>query len=122
TSAFDIHPDVAIALDVTIAADIPGVPKHEQVTSIGKGTAIKVMDSLSISHPKLVDAFRSLADRRGIPYQLEILPHGGTDAGSIQRTRGGVPVITISTPTRYVHTSIEMAHRGDIEGSIALVA
>ncbi len=122
TSAYDVDPDVAIALDVTIAADIPGVPKHEQVTQLGKGTAIKIMDSSSISHPGIVTALKELATGRRIPYQMEILPRGGTDAGAMQRVRSGVPAGTLSTPTRYVHTSIEMAHKADIEASIALMA
>lgn len=122
TSAFGIEPDVGIAVDITIAADIPRVPEHERVTCLGKGTAIKVMDSNSISNPRLVQALQELAERREIPYQLEILPRGGTDAGPLQRTHSGVPAATISTPTRYVHTSIEMAHKGDIEASIRLLA
>jgi endoglucanase len=122
TSAFDIQPDVGIALDVTIAADIPGVPKQEHVTRLGQGTAIKIMDSSSISNPRLVEVLRELAVRRRIPHQMEILPRGGTDAGALQRTRSGVPVCTISTPTRYVHTSIEMCSKADLEASIGLVA
>ncbi|MGV3724570.1 MAG: M42 family metallopeptidase [Actinomycetota bacterium] len=122
TSTYDIQPDAGLALDVTIAADIPGVPDYEHVTQLGAGTAIKIMDSYSISSPKMVDVLRELASRRGIPHQMEILPRGGTDAGALQRTRGGAPVCTLSTPTRYVHTSIEMCHRRDIEATIALTA
>jgi tetrahedral aminopeptidase len=122
TSSFGIEPDLGIALDVTIAADIPGVPDHERVTLLGAGTAIKVMDSSSISSREMVETLRALAAKHGIRYQLEILLRGGTDAGAIQRTRTGVPVCTISTPTRYVHTSIEMCHKEDLEASIALTA
>lgn len=122
TSSYAIDPDVGIALDITIAADIPGVPRAEWVTRLGAGTAIKVMDSYSISNPLVVQRLRDLAVAREIPHQMEILPRGGTDAGGLQRVRGGVPVCTISTPTRYVHTSIEMAHSRDIEASIALLA
>ncbi len=121
TSTFAIDPDVGIALDITIAADIPGVPRPECVTQLGQGTAIKIMDSFSISNVKLVDRLKELAVAREIPHQLEILPRGGTDAGGLQRSRCGVPVCTLSTPTRYVHTSIEMAHKSDIEASIALM-
>jgi putative aminopeptidase FrvX len=122
TSAFDVQPDVGIALDVTIAGDIPGVPENSRVTNLGGGTAIKIMDSFSISSVSVVERLKALADAREIPYQMEILPFGGTDAGAIQRTRAGVPVCTISTPTRYVHTSIEMCSKRDIEASIALMA
>ncbi len=120
-SAFGVEPDVGVALDVTIAADIPGVPEHEQVTQLGEGTAIKLMDSSSISHPGLVAELKALAKRRKIKYQMEILPRGGTDAGGIQRIRSGVPVVTLSIPTRYVHASIELADRSDIEASIKLL-
>ena len=121
-SAYGVEPDVGVALDVTIAADIPGVPDHEQVTRLGDGAAIKLMDSSSISHPGLVSYLKSLATRRKIKYQMEILPRGGTDAGGIQRMGAGVPVVTLSIPTRYVHTSIELAHGKDIDASVKLLA
>jgi putative aminopeptidase FrvX len=98
------------------------MPASEYVTRLGAGTAIKIMDAYSISSPPLVEFLRSLAERHDIPYQMEILPRGGTDAGGMQRVRAGVPAVTISTPTRYVHTSVETAHRGDIEAAIRLLA
>jgi endoglucanase len=122
TAAYDVDAHVGIALDVTIAGDIPGVPEEARVTSLGKGTAIKIMDSFSISSPAVVERLRQLAEARQIPHQTEILPFGGTDAGALQKARAGAPVCTISTPTRYVHASIEMCHRRDIEASVALLA
>jgi endoglucanase len=120
-AAYATRPDVGLAIDVTIAADVPGIPDFERVTSLGKGAAIKIMDSMSISNPALVEALRDLAGKRNIPYQMEILPSGGTDAGAMQRARSGVPVGTLSIPTRYVHTSIETCHEDDIESAIALL-
>jgi tetrahedral aminopeptidase len=122
TSAFGVDPDLGLALDVTIAADLPGMPDYERVTALGGGTAIKIMDSASISHPGVVAFLRELAERRGIPHQMEILPRGGTDAAALQRARSGVPVATISTPCRYVHSPVEMVHRRDVEAGIALTA
>jgi tetrahedral aminopeptidase len=122
TSAFGIDPDVGIALDTTIAADIPGVPEHEQVTRLGAGAAIKILDGSAIQHPKVVTRLRDLAARRQITWQNEILPRGGTDSGAMQRIRAGVPVGTISTPTRYIHSSVEMVNKGDVEACIALLA
>lgn len=121
-SAFGVEPDVGVALDVTIAADIPGVPDHEQVTRLGDGVAIKLLDSSSISHPGLVAAMKDLAKRRKIKYQLEILPRGGTDAGALQRTQAGVPVITLSIPTRYVHSPNELVDKKDVGAAIKLLA
>ncbi|MFP3898448.1 MAG: M42 family metallopeptidase [Dehalococcoidia bacterium] len=121
TSAFAVAPDIGVALDTTIACDIPGIEAHEQITRLGKGVAIKVKDSASISHPGLVQFLVSLAKERKIQYQLEILPRGGTDAGAIQPAREGAAVVTISIPTRYVHTVVEAAHRDDIEAAINLL-
>lgn len=119
--AFGVEPDVGVAIDTTIAADIPGVPEHEQVTRLGDGVAIKLMDSGSISHTGLVQHAKSLAARRKIKHQMEILPRGGTDAAGMQRIRGGVPVITLSIPTRYIHTSVELVDKRDVQGAVRLL-
>lgn len=121
-SAYHVNPDIAIALDVTIAGDIPGGTPDAHVTKLGAGTAIKILDSSQIANPKVVDHLRDLAEENGIPYQLEILPFGGTDAGAFQTSRGGTAIATISIPTRYVHTVNEMAHFDDIQASIDLLA
>ncbi len=117
-----INPDVAIALDITLANDIPGVPEADHVTRLGKGTAIKVMDSSLICHPKVVAHFKKVAEANSIPYQLELLTRGGTDAGAIQRLHGGIPSFTLSIPTRYVHTVNETIHKGDLQASVDLLA
>jgi len=117
-----LNPDIGIALDATIAADTPGVPPENQVTQLGKGAAIKLKDSASISHAGLVKAMKKLAQEKDIPYQMEILPRGGTDAGALQMANDGTAVITLSIPTRYVHSVIETAHKVDIEATINLLA
>ncbi len=117
-----IAPDIAIALDVTLANDIPGVPKAEWCTELGKGAAIKIMDSSLVCDPTLVQTFRELAERGGIPHQMEILARGGTDAGAIQRLHGGIPSFTLSVPCRYVHTTNETVHRDDVAACISLLA
>ena len=121
-AAYGLQPDMAVAIDVTAAGDIPGGSEQDRVTQIGAGAAIKVLDSGAISHPKLVAFLRKVAEERGIKHQLEILPRGGTDAGPIQRVRSGVPVGGISIPLRYVHTSVEAAHKDDIQACIDLLA
>jgi len=121
-SGFDVAPEVAVAVDTTLACDVPGVEEAEQITKLGRGTAIKLKDSASISNPKLVRRLVELAEERGIKYQMEILPRGGTDAGAVQLAREGAAVVTISVPTRNVHTVVELAHKDDIEASIALIA
>lgn len=117
-----IAPDIAVALDVTLAVDTPGVPEADQVTRLGEGTAIKFMDSSLLCHPKLFGHFRDIAEREGIPHQIEVLPMGGTDAGAIQRLHGGIPAFTLSIPTRYIHTVNETVHGGDVDASVQLLA
>lgn len=120
-AAYAIAPDIAIALDLTIANDLPGSP-GEPITALGKGPAIKIMDTTQLSHPGLVRQIRAVAERHGIPCQLEVLNRGGTDASLIQRVRRGVAVVTLSIPARYLHTVNEMAHLDDVAQGILLLA
>lgn len=122
TSAYGAEPDIGVALDITLATDTPGVAVGDRVSGLGKGVAITVMNGASISDPRLVREFERLAEANDINYQKEILPRGGTDAGAIQASRGGVPVITISTPVRYVHTANEMAAKADVDATVDLMA
>ncbi len=117
-----LDPDIGIALDATIAADLPGVADQQCITALGKGVAIKIKDSRSLSHPGMIRAMKALAEANDIPYQLEILPRGGTDAGALQLANDGAAVITLSFPTRYVHSVIETANKADIEAAIRLLA
>jgi len=120
-SSFSVEPDAGIALDVTIASDLPGTKEEEMVTNLGGGTAISLMDSHTISNKKLVDFLRNIAEENKIKYQTDILLGGGTDAGAIQRSKSGVPVCTVSIPTRYIHSVVEMCNKEDIENSIKLM-
>lgn len=122
TAAYAVDPDISVALDVTLAVDLPGAAAQDRVTALGGGAAIKLMDSSHISNPKLVRALRETADREGIPYQFEVLPRGGTDAAAMQLARSGSAAITLSTPTRYVHTVNEMANKADVQAVITLLA
>ncbi len=122
TSGWAIKPDIAVAIDITLANDFPGIPEQDQVTKLGSGTAIKIMDGSLLCHPKVVEHFRSLAEKNKIKHQMEILPAGGTDAGGIQRLHGGIPSFTLSIPCRYVHTVNETVHSDDVDASVALLS
>ena len=122
TAAFAVEPDVSIALDTTLAVDTPGMPDTEAVTRLGEGAAIKVFDSSFIPNYKLVSHLRRVAEQHSIKHQLEVLPRGGTDAGAMQRVRAGSPAITISIPSRYVHTVNEMVSIADLDAAATLLA
>ncbi|NLG08171.1 MAG: M42 family metallopeptidase [Deinococcales bacterium] len=121
TGAYAAEADVGVALDTTLAVDTPEIGEHLRVTQLGKGVGLKVMDSSIISTRWLLDHFMELAEANGIDYQLEVLPLGGNDAAAIQKSRGGIPSITLSTPSRYVHTVTEMVAKSDLEGAVALL-
>ncbi|WP_224332432.1 M42 family metallopeptidase [Haloprofundus halobius] len=117
----DVDPDLAVALDVTVANDVPGFDEGEHVTELGEGTAIKLKDSSVITNPKVHRRLRSVAEDEEIPYQLEILPAGGTDTAGFQNTHGAKPVGALSIPTRYLHTVTESAHADDVSATIDLL-
>ncbi|WP_288372647.1 M42 family metallopeptidase [uncultured Algoriphagus sp.] len=121
-AAHSINPDFGIALDTTIAFDVPGAQAHEKVTELGKGTAIKIMDAMTICDYRMVAFMKQIADQEKITWQPEILTAGGTDTAGVQRMgKQGAIAGAISIPTRHLHQVIEMAHKSDIQGSIDLL-
>lgn len=118
-----IKPDFGFGLDTTIAYDVPGASAHEKITELGKGAAIKIMDSQTICDYRMVRYMKELAEKKNITTQVEILPAGGTDTMGIQRfTPGGSIAGAVSIPTRHIHQVIEMAHKEDILQSIDLLS
>ena len=118
---FDLNPDLAIALDVTVANDVPGFEPADHVTELGEGTAIKLKDSSVITTPKVHGRLQDVAEAEGIDHQLEVLPAGGTDTAGFQRASGATPVGALSIPTRYLHTVTESAHVDDVAATIDLL-
>ncbi len=119
TSAYGIDPDVAIAVDVTGNGDTP--ESYPMAVALGKGPAVKVMDSGMIAHRAVKDVMVQRAKDAGIPYQLEVLARGTTDAMAMQVVRSGVPSGCLSIPCRYVHTPSEMVDERDVENAVCLM-
>ncbi len=119
TSAYGVDPEVGIAVDVTIAADTPEAPK--MAMKLGAGPCIKVKDGRMLAHPGVKDLLINTAEAHGIPYQLEVLARGSTDAAAIQLVRSGVPAGTVSIACRYVHTQSEMVDMNDVENAVKLL-
>ncbi|MDP8240658.1 MAG: M42 family metallopeptidase [Candidatus Hatepunaea meridiana] len=121
-SSSGIKPDIGIALDVTLANDVPGAKGQEEISHLGKGTSLCIMNGASITNPKLINRFAELAEEKKIPYQKDVMPRGGTDAGAIQKSEGGSAVITVSIPCRYVHSTVETVHKNDVQATTDLLA
>ena len=121
-SSLSINPDFGFGLDTTIAWDTPGSTKQEQVSSLGNGACIKVMDSSTVCDYRMVSYMKEIAKNKKIKTQLEILPAGGTDTAGIQRMNpGGSIAGAVSIPTRHIHQVIEMVHKKDVRASIDLL-
>lgn len=121
-SAHSINPTFGIALDTTIAYDVPGAQAHEKITELGKGAAIKIMDGSVICDHRMVEYLKQTADKNKIDWQPEVLPAGGTDTAGLQRMgKDGSISGAISVPTRHLHQVIEMANKEDIDKCINLL-
>jgi endoglucanase len=119
TAAFGIDPVVGLAVDVTATGDTP--KDSDMQVSLGKGPAVKVRDGGMITDPRVVDWMVKVAAQKRLPYQLEILEAGTTDARAIQVTRAGVLVGCISVPCRYIHSPSEMVDTGDVQNAVNLM-
>lgn len=121
-AAHQINPDFGLGLDTTIAYDVPNARPQEKVTHLGKGAAIKIMDSSAIADFRMVAYLKEIADNSKIQWQPEILTAGGTDTAPIQRMgKNGAIAGAISIPTRHIHQVIETCHKKDIASSILLL-
>ena len=120
TVAHMVDPDVAIVLEVDIAGDVPGVQPQEAPTKMGKGPSILTFDTSMIPNQALKQFVIDTAKKAKIPYQLSLVPMGGTDASRIHMSRAGCPSIVISAPTRHIHSHVGILSFDDVENAIKL--
>lgn len=121
TSAQLIKPDIGFGVDVGIAGDTPGVSEKEAMSKMGHGPQIVLYDASMVSHKGLRDFVVNIADEQNIPYQFESMPGGGTDSGAIHLTVNGVPSLSITVATRYIHSHAAMLHRDDYVNAVKLI-
>ena len=119
-AAHQLDADVAIAVDTTAVSDTPEA-MMDGTLGLGRGAGIKVMDASMTASPVVWKKLRRLAEAGGIPFQLEIFPGIGTDAGELHMSHGGVPASVISVPSRYAHSSVEMIDLNDFAACLDLL-
>ena len=119
TASALIAPDLAVAVDVSNVGDTP--ESMDMNLSLGKGPAVKMKDASFIIHESVRKLLLDAAKESGIPYQLEAASYGGTDAGAIHLSGGGVASGTISIPTRYIHSANEVIDKKDLENTAILL-
>lgn len=123
-AAYAFDPGLAIAIDSTPAHDMPNHDGSESPfynTKLGLGPAIYVYNFATIDDPRLVRFLKETAEAEGIPYQIRQPGGGGTDAGAIQRTRAGVPVVSVSVPHRYTHSPVSISRVDDWVNALYLL-
>lgn len=121
TAAYGVDPDLGLAVDVTGSGDTPKTMFRMEV-GLGKGPAVKVRDGGMLADPRVMRWMVETAEKANIPYQMEVLEGGTTDARAIQMTRAGVPSGCLSIPTRYIHSPSEMVDYDDVQNSVKLLA
>ena len=117
----DLDPDLVVAVDTTVANDVPGFEPGDRVIELGEGVGIKLKDSSVITNHKVHRRLRAVAESEAIDHQFEVLPAGGTDTGGLQRASGATPAGAVSVPTRYLHTPTESVHGDDVAAAIDLL-
>lgn len=120
-AAYALEPDMAIVLEGTTCNDLPGSQEHGYCTSLGGGPAITVMDASVVCDRRMIAELERLARENDIPVQFKRSITGGSDAGRINRTKAGIPVVVVSVPCRYIHSPVSMLSLKDFEATIKLV-
>ncbi|MCK9470793.1 MAG: M42 family metallopeptidase [Bacilli bacterium] len=118
TSGQMINPDICIAVDVGIAKDTPGT---DMSVKMGDGPAILIYDGAMIGHVGLREVVLEVAKENNIPYQLDYLKRGGTDAGAVHLVHNGVPSMSFCIATRYIHSHTSILHKEDYENAVKLI-
>ena len=112
-AAFAGNPDAGIVLEGTTCADMHGVDDGLKVTRIGQGPVVSIMDRAAIPNRPFREFVTATADEYGIPWQYRQGAFGGTDAGALQRAKGGRPVANIAVATRYIHSPVNVVSQAD---------
>ena len=121
TSAHLINPDIAFGVDVGIAGDTPGISDQEADSKLGEGPQIILYDASMISHKGVRNLVVATAEEKNIPFQYSSMAGGGTDSGAIHISQDGVPALSITIATRYIHSHAAMLHRDDFDNAVKLI-
>lgn len=119
-AAFALDPDMGIVLEGTTCNDLGDVPETLQVCNTGAGVCVSFMDGTSIANRNLFRHTVEVAEKNGLIYHVKRSVSGGNDGGSMQRARGGMPVVVLSVPCRYIHSPSSVVKYSDVESQLAL--
>ncbi len=118
TCAYYVKPDIALTIDVTLSNDLPD---GKGDVKLGSGVALSLGDSSIFTHKGLFEYVENIASEIKIPFVYDILAGGGTDSGTIHKSMDGIPTMTLSIPSRYIHSNLSMIHQDDYTHTIDLI-
>ncbi|MFB6115526.1 MAG: M42 family metallopeptidase [Candidatus Nanohalobium sp.] len=118
TSAFGIDPDVALAVDVTMAGDVPGIEPDQSDEALGDGVGIDMLQASGrglIPSENVTDWLLETAEEGDHDYYRGLYDGGATDAAGIYISRDGIPTGSLGIPTRNLHSPIEIVNVKDLK-------
>jgi putative aminopeptidase FrvX len=116
-----IEPDFVIALEGTVAMDLPGIAENKTLANVEKGPEIRLLDRFLVAHRPFSYFIMDIAKKKKIPYQVTVKNAGSTNATAMQVTGKGSRAAVVSVPTRYLHSPSSLAYKSDIEDTIKLI-
>ncbi len=121
-AAYSVEPDIAVAVEVTAAADVSGVDELDQICIQGQGPCLSFMDGGTIYDRRLFKEGLAIAARHSIPCQIKTATTGGNESHDVQTAAAGARVMAVSLPGRYIHSASSIIKVGDLEHLVALLA
>jgi putative aminopeptidase FrvX len=118
TATYAVKPDIGVALDVTIAQD---TPNDEKGTKMGVGVTLAIKDGSHLAHRPFLNYLSDLAKSLELEVQFDLLTAGGTDSGEMHKSFDGIINVTLSIPSRYIHSHRSIVHRKDVADTITLL-
>ncbi|MGC8721682.1 MAG: M42 family metallopeptidase [Caldisericaceae bacterium] len=119
--AYKYTPDISVTIEGTISADLPEVKEHLKCSKLGEGPVVTVKDKAVITDNELRTKLLAVAKQKNIAYQFKQVIAGGTDSARIQLTKGGVKVLVVAVPVRYIHSPVALFYESDYENTKKLV-
>ncbi|MCY3973367.1 MAG: M42 family peptidase [Candidatus Dadabacteria bacterium] len=116
-----VNPDFVVALEGTVAMDLPGVAAHRTLANTMRGPEIRLSDRYLVADRDFSFFIRSVADKKKIPSQITVKKAGGTNATAMQVTGRGARAAAVSVPTRHLHSPGSVAFKSDIEATVKLM-
>lgn len=114
-----VQPDVAFALDVCFSKDTPEGDKGD--VRLGCGAVLGVLDGSVIAHTGLLKHMEKICEKLNVPYQLDVLVGGGTDSGELSKVGPGVVNMTLSIPSRYMHSHRTIICEDDLDATVEIL-